>query len=99
MLSGLGIDIMTQEEWPFEHPAASTARNFAKSCGVTDAVLKELVGEDGEIKLDSKFINGIDARTAKLLALYAMGKLPGNFLEVMSCEGGCVGGPCSLITK
>ena len=48
-------------------------------------------------KLDNQFINGIDKKTAKLLKLYAMGKMPGNFLEVMSCGGGCVGGPCSLI--
>ena len=31
------------------------------------------------------------------MKLYAMGKMPGNFLEVMSCGGGCIGGPCSLI--
>lgn len=99
MLAGLGIDIMSQPAWPIPRPAIVTARNFAKSCGVTEAVLKELLGEDGAIELDSKFINGIDGKTAKLLQLYAAGKLPGNFLEVMSCGGGCVGGPCSLISK
>ncbi|MEA4863240.1 MAG: monomeric [FeFe] hydrogenase [Victivallaceae bacterium] len=99
LLAGYGIDIMSQEPWPIPRPAIATARNFAKSCGVTEAVLKELLGEDGKIKLDSKFINGIDRKSAKLLALYAAGKLPGNFLEVMSCTGGCVGGPGSLIEK
>lgn len=98
ILAGYSIDIMSQEPWPIPRPAIATARNFAKSCGVTEAVLQELLGEDGEkIKLDSKFINGIDRKTATMLALYAVGKLPGNFLEVMSCEGGCVKGPCSLI--
>ena len=97
ILAGLGIDIMGQPEWPIPRPAIATARNFAKSCGVTDAVLTELLGEGGELKLDSKFINGIDSKSAKMLLLYAMGKLPGNFLEVMSCEGGCIGGPCSLV--
>ena len=33
----------------------------------------------------------------KQLKLYAQGKLGGNFLEVMACEGGCVGGPARLI--
>ena len=101
LLAGLGIDIMKQEPWVLDHPAAPTARNYAKSCGVTDAVLTEMSEKNPEFgkigfKLDTKFINGIDKKTAKLLKLYAMGKMPGNFLEVMSCGGGCVGGPCSL---
>ncbi|MBR3918537.1 MAG: hypothetical protein IKJ59_07365, partial [Clostridia bacterium] len=28
--------------------------------------------------------------------MYAAGKIPANFLEVMCCSGGCVNGPCSL---
>ncbi len=98
LLAGLKVDIMGQEPWSLPRPAIATARNFAKSCGVTEAVLEELVG-DSELKLDSKSIDGIDKRTAKLLALYAAGKMPGNFLEVMSCAGGCVNGPCSLVVK
>ncbi len=97
LLAGLNIDIMGQPKWPVPRPAIATARNFAKSCGVTEAVLQELLGENSDIKLDSKFLNGIDAKSAKLLNLYALGKLPGNFLEVMGCEGGCVGGPGSLV--
>ncbi len=97
LLAGSGIDIMSQEPWTLPRPAAATARNFAKSCGVTEAVLAELLKEHDEIKLNAKFIDGIDARTAMTLRLYAKGKLPENFLEVMSCKGGCVGGPCSLV--
>ena len=102
MLAGLGIDIMKQESWNIEKPADQASRNYAKSCGVTEAVIQEMSRKNPELakmnfKLDNKFINGIDKKTAKLLKLYAMGKMPGNFLEVMSCGGGCVGGPCSLI--
>ncbi|MDD3886141.1 MAG: monomeric [FeFe] hydrogenase [Victivallaceae bacterium] len=96
LLAGSGIDIMSQPEWKLPRPAIATARNFAKSCGVTDAILSELCGDDLP-KVNGKFFNGIDAKTAKMLALYAAGKLPGNFIEGMSCEGGCVGGPCSLV--
>ncbi|MDR1923840.1 MAG: hypothetical protein LBQ66_05660 [Planctomycetaceae bacterium] len=28
--------------------------------------------------------------------MYAKGGQSGNFLEVMACNGGCIGGPCSL---
>lgn len=102
MLAGLGIDIMKQEPWNIEKPADQASRNYAKSCGVTEAVIQEMSKKNPDLakmnfKLDNKFINGIDKKTAKLLKLYAMGKMPGNFLEVMSCGGGCIGGPCSLI--
>ncbi len=97
LIAGMGIDMMSIEEWKLPRPAIATARNFAKSCGVSEAVLEQLLSENANEKLDAKFINGIDSKTAKLLSLYAAGKLPGNFLEVMSCEGGCVNGPCSLV--
>ena len=96
MLAGKNIDVITCEPWPIPRPAIALARNFAKSCGVTDAVLAELGGFKEDFKLQTKAINGIDKKTLNLLKLYASGKLPANFLEVMSCPGGCVNGPCSL---
>ena len=80
-----------------DRPAREDARNYAKSCGVTASVLEGLKGElPPDFKLDSRFIDGLDRKSVALIRLYAAGKLPGNFLEVMSCKGGCVGGPCSL---
>ena len=89
-----GIDIGREAE--------NYARAFASSCGVSSAVLHDLMQmekqKDGEVipELDRKFINGLDKKKIRQLKLYASGKLPGNFLEVMSCEGGCVGGPCTI---
>lgn len=96
MLAGRNIDLMTCEPWPIPRPAAVTARNFARSCGVTEAVLTELGGFKDDFKLDAKAISGIDRKTVAMLKLYGAGKLPANFLEVMCCAGGCVNGPCSL---
>ena len=80
-----------------DRPAREDARNYAKSCGVTASVLEGLKGElPPDFKLDSRFIDGLDRKSVAMIRLYAAGKLPGNFLEVMSCKGGCVGGPCSL---
>ncbi len=80
--------------------AKGYARGFASSCGVTTAILHDTaeLRNDGKPlpEIDGKFINGIDKKTVKMLQLYADGKLPGNFLEVMACPGGCVGGPCAL---
>ena len=80
-----------------DRPAREDARNYAKSCGVTKSVLEGLKGElPPDFTLDSRFIDGLDRKSVGMIRLYAAGKLPGNFLEVMSCKGGCVAGPCSL---
>ena len=56
----------------------------------------ELGGFKDDFKLDVKAINGIDKKNIAMLKMYAAGKIPANFLEVMCCPGGCVNGPCSL---
>ncbi|MBR4522855.1 MAG: monomeric [Kiritimatiellae bacterium] len=77
-------------------PANPSARNYSKSCGVTEAVLEEATAKIPGFKLKSKQVSGIDRKTCAMLKLHAAGKLPGNFIEVMACPGGCVNGPCGL---
>ena len=38
-------------------------------------------------------VDGLTRKTVKLLEIYATRKCPGNFIEVMACEGGCINGP------
>jgi [FeFe] hydrogenase (group B1/B3) len=96
IFAGRKIDVIACEAHPVERPAAASARNFARSCGVTEAVLAEATAKIPDFQLAAKQINGIDRKTCAMLKLYAAGKLPANFLEVMACSGGCVNGPCSL---
>lgn len=96
MLAGRNIDVIVQEPWKLPRPAAAEARNFARSCGVTRAVLSELTRGDPAFELKSQFIDGIDRKALALLKACAAGKLDINFLEVMACPGGCVSGPGSL---
>ena len=96
ILAGRSIDVMACAPHPVPRPAAATARNFARSCGVTEAVLAEATSKIPGFQLAAKQIDGIDRKTCAMLKLYAAGKLPANFLEVMACKGGCVNGPCSL---
>ena len=77
-------------------PANPSARNYSKSCGVTEAVLEEATAKIPGFKLKSRQISGIDRKTCAMLKLHAAGKLPGNFIEVMACPGGCVNGPCGI---
>lgn len=96
ILAGRKIDVMACAPHPVPRPAAAAARNFARSCGVTEAVLAEATKTIPGFQLAAKQIDGIDRKTCAVLKLYAAGKLPANFLEVMACKGGCVNGPCSL---
>jgi len=95
------IDVAAMKGLELPRSVDGYARGFATSCGVTAAILNEKSKASScescpipEIK--SNFINGIDAKALNQLKLYAKGKLPGNFLEVMACEGGCVGGPAAI---
>ncbi len=96
ILAGRKVDVLACEPWPVPRPANATARNFARSCGVTEAVLAEVATTRGLPNFISKQVNGIDRKTCAMMRLYASGKMPVNFLEVMACTGGCVNGPCSL---
>ena len=59
-------------------------------------MLAEATSKIEGFRLDAKQISGIDRKTVNLVKLYVAGKMPGNFLEVMACPGGCEHGPCSL---
>lgn len=49
-------------------------------------------------KCQPVFIDGLDKKNIKLLSAYAK-KAPGNLIEVMSCKGGCMSGPCVIKTS
>ncbi|MFI3257362.1 MAG: monomeric [FeFe] hydrogenase [Spirochaetales bacterium] len=81
----------------------SSGRNFATTGGVAEAVRIRL---QNPAKLKAAVINGLDKAGMKQLAQYGKvqsGALPcnddtPNLVEVMTCEGGCIGGP-SVITN
>lgn len=93
------IDVSKMEcaEPTAQQPSAS-GRGFAKSGGVLDAVRLRL--KDDTMLRPAK-INGLTKSGMKLLNAYGLinaGKLPSkadtpNLIEVMACEGGCIGGP------
>ncbi len=97
LFAGRKVDVIACEPWKLQRPANPTARNYARSCGVTEAVLDEATQKIPGFKLNAKQVSGIDRKTCAVVKLYASGKLPANFLEVMACPGGCQNGPCSLV--
>ena len=95
------IDPTKLEAVAKENVPSPSARNFARTGGVAEAVKVRL--EDPSIlKLD--VINGLDKEGMKKLRYYGdlnAGRIKpdektGNMVEVMSCEGGCVAGPCVI---
>jgi iron only hydrogenase large subunit-like protein len=69
--------------------ATPSGRAFPMQGGVARAVE---AGVSGAVEVRAVYINGLTRQGVKLLKAYAK-KCPGNLVEVMSCEGGCVGGP------
>ena len=69
-------------------------RYYGVTGGVAQAVENAL---DGKLAFKKQTVNGLDKKNMLLLNAYAQGKA-GDFqlLEVMSCKGGCIGGPCTV---
>ena len=98
MFDSKNIDLSTLDEEEL-NDASPYGRGFAISGGVSKAIaeaLKELGHEEFEFK--PVICNGLD-ECKKALTSAKFGKLDGNFIEGMACEGGCVMGNASLTSK
>jgi len=67
---------------------SSESRGYAMSGGVAHAVVSEAKSDMIEVVQ----IDGLNKQSIKELKRFT-NKCPGNFVEVMSCEGGCIAGP------
>ena len=57
--------------------------------------VKVYLKEDQDASLNTIQVANLTKKNVALLRAYAKtGKAPGQFIEVMACEGGCVTGPC-----
>ncbi len=99
MFEAMEIEVGKVEAVELEYTPDAFSRGYAKGCGVSAAILHESGADAGEspIEVHGKSIIGLDKKSMRMLKLYAQAKLPGNFLEVMACEGGCLGGPCAIV--
>ncbi|HEY9069354.1 MAG TPA: monomeric [FeFe] hydrogenase [Candidatus Ozemobacteraceae bacterium] len=82
------VDVAACPEEPLEQPASAEGRGFAIQGGVTKAV-QAYASPDTPLK--PVYINGL-TRTTLLQLKAFLSSCPGNFVEVMVCEGGCVAG-------
>lgn len=98
-----GMNIKLDQTTPYEMPYASVreAHAFAKSGGVMGAVKSYLKANSNTLKVDVDSLNmvqvaDLDKKTiAQLKIIAKTGKTPAQFIEMMSCPGGCITGPCA----
>jgi len=86
-----GVDVAEYEESRADLEATSIGRKFAVSGGVS-AAIKNAAAAAGHNVAD-KVIDGLDSKSLAMLKAIDKVVKPGTFVEVMSCEGGCVNGP------
>ena len=84
------IDITTLEEDVLDN-ASYFGRIFARSGGLSDAVLQAMKEQDIEFDLKPAICDGIEACRMALLKK-SKNVLDANFIEGMACIGGCIGG-------
>ncbi len=91
IFSGLSIEMQATDNEG--ECAPLSGRGFARAGGVISAV-SEMYPQLGVKPVQ---VSNINKKNIGLLRAYAKGKAPGNFIEVMACEGGCISGPCGKL--
>lgn len=94
MFVAAGIDVARSEQAGLDGDISASGRGYPVSGGVAGAVAQKL---DGKVPINTVAIDGLDKPTMRELKGFAK-SCPGNMVEVMACEGGCVNG-CSVIAN
>ena len=84
------FDIMTLEEDVLDN-ASYFGRIFARSGGLSDAVVQALSEQNIDFAVKAEVCDGIEACRMALLKK-SKNALDANFIEGMACVGGCIGG-------
>jgi [FeFe] hydrogenase (group B1/B3) len=88
-----GLSIVLPEMDNNADSAPFSGRGFARAGGVISAVAEMYPN----VGIKPVQVSNLNKKNIGLLRAYAKGKSPGNFIEVMACEGGCISGPCAKI--
>jgi [FeFe] hydrogenase (group B1/B3) len=99
LFSAKDIKVQDCVEERFEVESSKQGRSFGITGGVVGAVAKIL--EDKENFVKPYVINGLNKETIKCLKKKARDEkcFEGNLVEVMGCEGGCIGGNATICTS
>ena len=96
MLAAADVDVSALDVDPIEEAAGAEGRGFAVTGGPSGAV-RSVAGETAsglQEKVEPVVVDGLSPQGIKQLrAFVTKDACPGNLVEVIACEGGCVGGP------
>ena len=98
LLVAMKIEVNNLEDTDFEVESSKEGRNFPLSGGVAQAVKSALEQKSENVEVRPCIINGLNKQSIRDLKNFAkQGQCPnGNLVEIMSCEGGCIGGNSAL---
>ena len=96
LLDARGINPAECEETPLDPKVSGEGRYYGVTGGVAKAVETAV---NGHRPIKMMTINGLDKKSMLMLNAYAKGVGDFQLLEVMSCKGGCIGGPCTLCAQ
>ena len=90
IFTGMNINLESTQPYSVVFNSSREAHGFAQAGGVVNAVKVCLVKKE----VNAIQIANLNKKNVALLRAYAKtGKVPGQFIEVMACEGGCITGP------
>ena len=95
MIDAKGIDYKELSESSLDN-ASYYGRIFARSGGVSDAVVEALKEQGSSFIVNGIQASGLDACKQALLLKKSGVDKTHNFIEGMACASGCIGGPCCL---
>lgn len=94
IIDGMGIQLEKSQPYDMSFSSVREAHGFAQAGGVMGAVKSFLKMEAD--KINAVQLSDLNKKNiASLRAFAKTGKAPGQFIEVMACEGGCITGPSS----
>ena len=90
------VDVKSCEETNFSKESSKQSRNYGVSSGVSEAIQNKV---SDKCSVKPFVINGLNKNSIKLLKKFAQNGCCDdgcNLIEVMSCEGGCIGGNANI---
>ena len=91
LFTGLDIELQATDKQRMAAPL--DGRGFARAGGVISAVQNMYP----QLGIKPIQVSNLNKKNIGLLRAFTKGNAPGNFVEVMACEGGCISGPCGKI--
>ena len=77
--------------------ASEVGRGFGMAGGVASAIKSYINEKSEQIEILPVKVSGAE-EIKRTLSMAKLGKLQGNFIEGMMCQGGCINGPAKIVS-